>query len=79
MVMVCEDLGIAPQKGHHLRREIDLPDAIRARVSEKPRGDAISVKMAGRFAAMHRTAPELTDAVAARITSRDPTTAPTRT
>jgi hypothetical protein len=71
MALVCEDLGIAMQKGHHLLREIALPDTIRERVSEKPAGDGISVKMAGRLAGMHAVAPELTDAVASRITSRD--------
>jgi hypothetical protein len=71
MVVVCQDLGISTSKGHYLRREIELPEAIRHRVSERPTGEGISVTMAGRLSEMHQTAPELTSAVAARLTSRD--------
>ncbi len=66
---VCADLGISPKRAHNLRRQLALPDPIRARVAERPTGEQISVTMAGRLADMHDIAPQLTDAVAKRITS----------
>jgi hypothetical protein len=68
---VCADLGISPKRAHNLRRQLTLPDPIRARVAERPAGEQISVTMANRLADMHEIAPQLTDAVAKRITSTD--------
>ena len=68
---VCADLGISPKRAHNLRRQLALPDPIRARVAERPTGEQISVTMANRLADMHDIAPQLTDAVAKRITSTD--------
>ena len=68
---VCADLGISPRKAHNLRRQLTLPDSIRARVAERPSGEQLSVTMANRLADMHQVAPELTDAVARRISSSD--------
>ena len=68
---VCADLGISPKRAHNLRRQLALPDPIRARVAERPTGEEISVTMANRLADMHEIAPQLTAAVAKRITSTD--------
>jgi hypothetical protein len=68
---VCADLGISPKRAHNLRRQLTLPDPIRARVAERPAGEQISVTMANRLADMHEIAPQLTEAVAKRITSTD--------
>ena len=68
---VCADLGISPKRAHNLRRQLALPDPIRTRVAERPTGAQISVTMANRLADMHEIAPQLTDAVAKRITSTD--------
>ncbi len=68
---VCADLGISPKRAHNLRRQLALPDPIRARVAERPTGEQISVTMANRLAEMHEIAPALTEAVAKRITSTD--------
>ncbi len=68
---VCADLGISPKRAHNLRRQLALPGPIRARVAERPTGEQISVTMANRLADMHEIAPQLTDAVAKRITSTD--------
>jgi hypothetical protein len=65
----CADLGITAKKAHNLRRQLTLPDQIRQRVAERPTGAQLSVTMANRLADMHDIAPELTDAVAGRITS----------
>jgi hypothetical protein len=66
---VCADLGIGAKKAHNLRRQLTLPEPIRARVSERPIGGQLSATMANKLADMHEIAPELTDAVAGRITS----------
>src|SRR3954470_24261114 len=66
---VSSDLGIGPKKAHNLRRQLTLPDAVRTRVAERPTEDQISVTLANRLADMHELAPELTSAVAARISS----------
>ena len=66
---VCADLGITPKRAHNLRRQLALPDPIRTRVAERPAGEQISVTMANRLADMHEISPQLTDAVAKRITS----------
>ena len=71
IVAVCADLGISPKRAHNLRRQLALPEPIRARVAERPTGEQISVTMANRLADMHEIAPQLTDAVAKRITSTD--------
>ena len=68
---VCADLGINPKRAHNLRRQLTLPDAIRERVAERPAGSQLSVTMANRLADMHQLAPQLTQAVAARVTSSD--------
>ena len=66
---MCADLGISPKKAHNLRRQLTLPEAIRARVAERPAGHQLSVTLANRLADMHEIAPTLTAAVAKRITS----------
>src|SRR4051794_19508895 len=66
---VCADLGIGARKAHNLRRQLTLPNPVRKRVAERPSEDQISVTMANRLADMHELAPELTKAVAARISS----------
>ena len=68
---VCADLGIGPKRAHNLRRQLTLPDEIRARVAERPAGEELSVTMANRLADMHEIAPQLTEAVAKRITTDD--------
>ena len=68
---VCADLGIGPKRAHNLRRQLTLPDEIRTRVAERPAGEELSVTMANRLADMHAIAPELTEAVAKRITTDD--------
>jgi len=68
---VCADLGISAKRAHNLRRQLALPDRIRTRVAERPAGEQISVTMANRLADMHEIAPQLTEAVARRITSTD--------
>lgn len=71
ILCVCEDLGIPAKQAHNLRRELTLPEHIRARVSDRPSGDQLSVGMAKRIADIHDTAPKLAEAVAEQITSRD--------
>ena len=68
---VCADLGISAKRAHNLSRQLTLPEDIRTRVAERPSGEQISVTMANRLADMQEIAPELTDAVAKRITSTD--------
>ena len=68
---VCADLGISPKRAQNLRRQLVLPDPIRTRVAERPTGEQVSVTMANRLADMHEIAPQLTEAVAKRITSTD--------
>lgn len=68
---VCADLGINAKRAHNLRRQLSLPDEIRARVAERPAGEELSVTMANRLADMHAIAPQLTEAVAQRITTDD--------
>jgi ParB-like nuclease domain len=71
ILCVCEDLGISAKQAHNLRRELTLPEHIRVRVSDRPSGDQLSVGMAKRIADIHDTAPQLAEAVAEQITSRD--------
>ena len=68
---VCSDLGISAKRAHNLRRQLTLPEQIRIRVAERPAGEQISVTMANRLADMHEIAPQLTEAVAKRITTSD--------
>jgi hypothetical protein len=68
---VCNDLGISPKRAHNLRRQITLPEPIRTRVAERPSGGQISVTMANKLADMHEIAPQLTEAVAKRISTSD--------
>ncbi len=71
VLAVCADLGITPKRAHNLRRQLTLPEPIRERVAERPNGHQLSVRMANRLADMHEIAPDLTQAVAKRITSSD--------
>jgi hypothetical protein len=71
MAVVCADLGISAGKGHSLRRQLTLPDAIRERIADRAAGDQLSVRMAHRLADMHDVAPELTQAVAARVSTSE--------
>jgi hypothetical protein len=71
IAVVCADLGITTGKGHSLHRQLVLPDAIRDRIAERPVGEQLSVLMAHRLADMHDVAPELTEAVAARVTTSE--------
>jgi hypothetical protein len=66
---VCADLGIGAVKAHNLRRQLTLPAPIRARVAERPTERQISVRLANRLADMHDVAPQLTQAVAQRVSS----------
>ena len=59
------------KRAHNLRRQLTLPETIRTRVAERPSGEQISVTMANRLADMHEIAPQLTEAVAKRITSSE--------
>jgi hypothetical protein len=68
---VCADLGISAKKAHSLRRQLTLPDPIRVRVAERPSGEQISVTLAAKLADMHEITPELTRAVAQRITTTE--------
>ena len=68
---MCADLGISAKRAHNLRRQLTLPDEIRTRVAERPAGEELSVTMANRLADMHAIAPQLTEAVAKRITTDD--------
>jgi len=71
VLAVCADLGITPKRAHNLRRQLTLPEPIRERIAERPSGQQLSVTMANRLADMHEIAPDLTQAVAKRITSTD--------
>ncbi len=68
---VCNDLGISAKRAHNLRRQLTLPETIRTRVAERPSGEQISATMANKLADMHELAPQLTEAVAKRITSSE--------
>jgi len=71
LAAVCADLGISARKAHNLRRQLTLPEEIRARVAERPVADQLSATMANKLADMHEIAPSLTEAVAKRISSRE--------
>jgi hypothetical protein len=71
ILAVCDDLGYSATLAHNLRRQMTLPEDIRARVAERPSGSELSITLANQLAEMHQIAPELTTAVAARITTSD--------
>jgi hypothetical protein len=71
VLAVCADLGISPRRAHNLRRQLTLPQEVRERVAERPIGEQLSVTMANRLADMHEVAPDLTQAIAERVTSTD--------
>ena len=71
LAVVCADLGISARKAHNLRRQLTLPEQIRTRVADRPAGEQLSVTMANQLADMHEIAPDLTQAVAARITTSE--------
>jgi hypothetical protein len=71
VLAVCADIGISPRRAHNLRRQLTLPAQIRERVAERPTGRQLSVTMTNRLADMHEVAPDLTRAVAQRITTTD--------
>lgn len=60
--------GNQRKEAHNLRGQLTLPDPIRARVAERPVADQLSATMANQLANMNEIAPELTEAVAKRIT-----------
>jgi hypothetical protein len=68
---VCADLGIGAKKAHNLRRQLTLPEPIRTRVAERPVREQLSATMANQLANMNAIAPDLTEAVAKRITSSE--------
>ncbi len=71
LAAVCADLGISARKAHNLRRQLTLPEEIRTRVAERPAGEQLSATIANQLAGMNELAPELTKAVAARITTTE--------
>lgn len=71
ILRACEDLGIGAAMGHNLRRQLTLPDAIRARVTRAPGDGEISIRLANRLADMNTVAPALTKAVADRVVTRE--------
>ena len=48
-----------------------MPEEIRTRIAERPAGEQLSATIANQLASMHQVAPELTRAVAARITTAE--------
>ncbi len=68
---VCADLGIGARKAQNLRRQLTLPEEIRTRVAERPAGEQLSATIANQLAGMNEIAPELTKAVATRITTTE--------
>jgi hypothetical protein len=71
ILAVCDDLGYSATLAHNLRRQMTLPQEIRSRVAERPSGGELSITLANQLAEMHEISPELTAAVAARITTSD--------
>ena len=59
------------KRAHNLRRQLRSPTRSARASPSGPTGEQISVTMANRLADMHEIAPQLTDAVAQRITSTD--------
>jgi ParB-like chromosome segregation protein Spo0J len=71
LAAVCSDLAISAKRAHNLRRQLTLPDEIRERVAERPSGNQLSATLANRLADMHEVAPDLTKAVAKRVSSSE--------
>lgn len=71
MLRVCEDLGIGATMGHNLRRQLTLPEPIRARVRRTPGDGEISIGLANQLASMNSVAPALTEAVAGRLVTTE--------
>lgn len=71
IAMVCVDMGIKPKEAHNLRRQLALPDPIRERVAQRPAGDQLSITLANRLADMQEISPQITEAVAERVTSTE--------
>ena len=67
----CEELGISAKLGWNLRRQLTLPQELRARIAERPSGDELSITMANELAAMNEISPSLMAAVAARISTAE--------
>jgi ParB-like nuclease domain len=68
---VCDELGHGATLARNLRRQMTLPEDIRIRVTDRPTGSELSITLANLLADMHEISPQLTTAVAARITSTD--------
>ncbi len=71
IALVCVDMGISAKEAHNLRRQLTLPDPIRERVDPRPSGGKISITLANRLAEMNQITPQLTSAVADRVTSSE--------
>ena len=71
LASVCEELGISATLARNLRRQLTLPVDLRTRVADRPTGDQLSITMANVLAEMNEISPELTEAVAARITTSE--------
>ncbi|MTD47186.1 hypothetical protein GKE82_23575 [Conexibacter sp. W3-3-2] len=67
--IICDELGLAPKKAHNLLRQTTLPDPVRERVAERPKGDELSIGLANEIARIHAKSPRLAEAVAARVSS----------
>jgi hypothetical protein len=57
------------RRAHNFRRQLTLAEQVRIRVAERPSGEQTSSTMANKLADMHELAPQLTEAVAKRVTS----------
>jgi hypothetical protein len=68
---VCDELGHSATLARNLRRQMTLPEDIRIRVTERPAGPELSITLANQLADMNEISPQLTAAVAGRITSTD--------
>jgi hypothetical protein len=71
LASVCEELGISAKLGWNLRRQLTLPQELRARIAERPTGDQLSITMANQLAEMNEISPSLMEAVAARISTSE--------
>ncbi len=71
LASVCEELGISATLARNLRRQLTLPVDLRVRVADRPTGDQLSITMANVLAEMNEISPELTEAVAARVTTSE--------
>ena len=71
MRSIRRSVGSAPGARTTFAASSCSPDEIHARVAERPAGGELLVTMANRLADMHEIAPQLTEAVAKRITTDD--------